>query len=86
LRPRRRLRRHSKILDEGELDHLGGTSRALGVDKTVSFWRPTVNFTGQVGYSTGSFQTALIEVLFERLVKQRSPDFCRLADREGAAA
>jgi hypothetical protein len=26
-----------------------------------------------------------IEVLFERLVKQRSPDFCRL-DREGAAA
>jgi hypothetical protein len=27
-----------------------------------------------------------IEVLFERLVKQRSLGFCRLADREGAAA
>ena len=27
-----------------------------------------------------------VAVLFERLVKQRSPDFCRLVDREGAAA
>src|SRR5499427_3315893 len=27
------------------------------VPQALSFWRPTVNFTGQVGYSTGSFQT-----------------------------
>jgi hypothetical protein len=27
-----------------------------------------------------------VEVLFERLVTQRSPDFCRLTDREGAGA
>lgn len=27
-----------------------------------------------------------IEVLFERIAQQRSPDFCRLTDRRGGAA
>jgi outer membrane protein len=48
------------------------------VPQALSFWRPTVNFTGQVGYSTASFQTALTPPPTNRLHIQTRPDLVQL--------
>src|SRR5215467_10553453 len=48
------------------------------VPQALSFWRPTVNFTGQVGYSTASFQTALTPPPTNRLHLQTRPDLVQL--------
>src|SRR5215469_12708441 len=48
------------------------------VPQALSFWRPTVNFTGQVGYSTASFQTALPTPPTNRLHLQTRPDLVQL--------
>src|SRR6516164_8387238 len=48
------------------------------VPQALSFWRPTVNFTGQVGYSTGSFQTAFPTPPTNRLHIQTRPDLVQL--------
>jgi len=49
------------------------------VPQALSFWRPTVNFTGQVGYSTASFQTALAPpATTNRLHIQTRPDLVQL--------
>ena len=48
------------------------------VPQALSFWRPTVNFTGQVGYSTASFQTAFPTPPTNRLHIQTRPDLVQL--------
>ena len=48
------------------------------VPQALSFWRPTVNFTGQVGYSTASFQTAQPAPPTNRLHIQIRPDLVQL--------
>jgi TolC family type I secretion outer membrane protein len=44
------------------------------VPQALSFWRPTVNFTGQVGYSTASLQTNLPTPPTNRFHIQTRPD------------
>ena len=48
------------------------------VPQALSFWRPTVNFTGQVGYSTASFQTAFPTPPTNRRHIQTRPDLVQL--------
>ena len=48
------------------------------VPQALSFWRPTVNFTGQVGYNTASFQTNFPTPPTNRLHLQTRPDLVQL--------
>lgn len=48
------------------------------VPQALSFWRPTVNFTGQVGYSTASLQTNLPTPPTNRFHIQTRPDLVQL--------